>query len=63
MYSYFTMLAGRTLFGIGSESLNAAQAAIMAHWFRGRQVSLALGLCLSIPKLGSALNSFLSPVI
>jgi hypothetical protein len=57
------MLAGRTLFGIGSESLNAAQAAIMAHWFRGRQVSLALGLCLSIPKLGSALNSFLSPVI
>ncbi|CAD8147772.1 unnamed protein product [Paramecium pentaurelia] len=61
--SYGTMLAGRCIFGIGSESLNAAQAAIMSQWFQGGQVSLALGLCLSIPKLGSALNSLVSPQI
>ncbi|CAD8096870.1 unnamed protein product [Paramecium sonneborni] len=61
--SYGTMLAGRCIFGIGSESLNAAQAAIMSQWFQGGQVSLALGLCLSIPKLGSAMNSLVSPLI
>ncbi|CAD8202057.1 unnamed protein product [Paramecium octaurelia] len=61
--SYGTLLAGRCIFGIGSESLNAAQAAIMSKWFEGGMVSLALGLCLSIPKLGSALNSFVSPII
>ncbi|CAD8200988.1 unnamed protein product [Paramecium octaurelia] len=61
--SYGTMLAGRCIFGIGSESLNAAQAAIMSQWFQGGQVSLALGLCLSIPKLGSAMNSLVSPII
>jgi len=62
-FEYYSMLVGRCIFGIGSESLNAAQAAIMAHWFRGQEVSLALGLCLSVPKLGSAFNSFLSPMI
>jgi hypothetical protein len=35
----------------------------MAHWFFGKEISLALGLCISIPKLGSALNSFISPTI
>ena len=48
---------------MGSESLNAAQASIMSVWFAGKQVSLALGLCLSFPKLGSAMNSFISPII
>lgn len=57
------MLTGRGIFGVGSESLNAAQAAIMSQWFHGGQVSLALGLCLAIPKLGSALNSIVSPMV
>ena len=35
----------------------------MSKWFEDGMVSLALGLCLSIPKLGSAMNSFVSPII
>jgi nitrate/nitrite transporter NarK len=35
----------------------------MSVWFHGKQVSLALGLCLSFPKLGSAMNSFVSPMV
>lgn len=35
----------------------------MSHWFHGGEVSLSLGLCLAIPKLGSALNSIVSPIV
>jgi MFS family permease len=61
--SYATLLAGRCFYGTGSESLNAAQASIINRWFPANKVSLALGLCLSFPKLGSAMNSLMSPRI
>lgn len=35
----------------------------MSHWFHGGEVSLSLGMCLAIPKLGSALNSIVSPYV
>lgn len=57
------MIVGRIIFGIGSESLNISQNSIMAQWFRDKEMSLAIGLCISIPKVGSAINSFLSPLI
>lgn len=63
LYDYYGMLVGRSIFGIGSESLNNAQAAIISHWFKGKSLSLALGVCLSAPKLGSAFNSFMSPYL
>ena len=33
----------------------------MTQWFRGKELSLALGICIAMPRLGSSLNSFLSP--
>lgn len=59
--SFGILLFGRVVFGIGSESLASAQSSIMANWFQGKQVSLAIGLCFTIPRLGSALNSLISP--
>lgn len=34
--SYYTMLAGRMLFGIASESLVTAQASFVSMWFVGK---------------------------
>jgi hypothetical protein len=49
--SYPCMLAGRIFFGIASESLVTAQASFVASWFVGQELSLALGLAITIPEL------------
>jgi len=53
------MAAGRLVFGLGAESLIVAVTTAIAKWFRGKELSLAFGLNLTIARLGSfaALNS------
>jgi MFS family permease len=53
------MATGRLLFGMGAESLNVAVTAALARWFKGKELSFAFGLNLTICRLGSfaALNS------
>lgn len=53
------MAAGRLIFGLGSESLIVAITTVIARWFKGKELSLAFGLNLTISRLGSfaALNS------
>lgn len=62
-YSYNTLLIGRMIFGIASESLITAQASIMSFWFKGKELAFALGIILTSPELGNALNSYLSPIV
>jgi MFS family permease len=62
-YSYNTLLIGRMLFGIASESLITAQASIVSFWFKGKELAFAIGIILTSPELGNALNSYLSPLI
>ena len=57
------MLLGRIIFGIGGEVLHAAQNTLMSNWFKASELSLALGICISFPKMGSSLNAVLSPAI
>lgn len=57
------MLIGRALFGIASENLIIAQNTFMSFWFKGKELSTAIGIITTVPELGSALNSFLSPLI
>ncbi len=45
--------AGRFLFGAGSESLITAQNAILARWFKGKELALAFGATLTICRLGT----------
>lgn len=54
-----SMAAGRLVFGLGAESLIVAVTTALAKWFRGRELSLAFGVNLTIARLGSfaALNS------
>jgi MFS family permease len=53
------MAAGRLIFGLGAESLIVGITTIIARWFRGKELSFAFGLNLTIARLGSfaALNS------
>ena len=61
--SYETILIGRMLFGTASESLITAQLSFVTFWFAGQELSFAMGVSLTAPELGDALNSFLSPMI
>lgn len=61
--AYWLMLAGRAVFGVGSDCLNVAQSTIVSKWFKGKELAFALGMNISIGRLGSSLNSFISPKI
>lgn len=54
-----TMVTGRLIFGLGAESLIVAVTTVIAKWFKGKELSFAFGLNLTIARLGSfaALNS------
>jgi MFS family permease len=54
-----TMAIGRLIFGLGAESLIVAATTIIARWFKGKELSFAFGINLTIARLGSfaALNS------
>lgn len=51
--SYPVLLGGRFLLGIGSEPLCVAVSTVLARWFKGRELSFAFGLNLTIARLGS----------
>ena len=55
----WVMALGRLIFGMGAESLNVAVTAALARWFKGKELSFAFGINLTICRLGSfaALNS------
>ncbi|UCC71989.1 MAG: MFS transporter [Gemmatimonadota bacterium] len=56
---FWTMAAGRLVFGIGAESLIVSVTTAIAKWFKGKELSFAFGVNLTIARLGSfiALNS------
>jgi MFS family permease len=55
----FMMAAGRLVFGLGAESMIVAITTVIARWFKGKELSFAFGLNLTVARLGSflALNS------
>ncbi|GMH54858.1 hypothetical protein TrRE_jg6886, partial [Triparma retinervis] len=61
--SWPIMWCGRILFGLGGENLTVAQSALLAQWFRGKELAFAFGINLSISRLGSVINNFISPAI
>lgn len=62
-YSYTTILIGRMLFGLASESLITAQASMVSFWFKGKELAFALGIAITFPELGNAFNSWVTPII
>ena len=47
------MLVGRFLLGVGAEPLIVAVTTALAKWFKGKELSFAFGLNLTIARLGS----------
>lgn len=61
--TFSLMVIGRTIFGLGGESLEVAQARLTTDWFQGRALAFALGLNLSFARIATASNDNLSPWI
>jgi len=55
----YIMAIGRFIFGVGAESMIVAITTIVARWFKGKELSFAFGLNLTVARMGSfmALNS------
>jgi MFS family permease len=57
--SLMPMAIGRLVFGLGAESMIVGVTTTLARWFKGKELSFAFGLNLTIARFGSfaALNS------
>jgi MFS family permease len=51
--SAVTMIAGRTVVGLGAESMIVAVTTALAKWFKGKELSFAFGINLTIARLAS----------
>lgn len=57
------MLLGRLIFGLGGESLAVAQSRLVTEWFLGKELGIAIGLNLSVARIGTVFNNNASPRI
>jgi len=60
-WPFIVAMAGRLIFGLGGESLNVCQSTSVSRWFIGQELSLALGLNISVSRLGSVFNNYSMP--
>ncbi len=51
---FAVMMTGRFLLGVGAEPLIVAVTTALAKWFKGKELSFAFGINLTIARLGSA---------
>ena len=61
--SWPIIFLGRLVFGFGGESFTVANSALLAEWFKGKELAFAFGINLSISKLGSVINNIVSPAL
>jgi len=47
------VFVGRFVFGAGAEPLVVAQSAILARWFKNKEIALAFGIALTVSRLGT----------
>lgn len=48
---------------MGGESLGVTQSALLVSWFNANELAFALGINLSIARLGSVINNEISPQV
>lgn len=62
--SFGLMVAGRVIFGIGSGLIVTMQESILSKWFRTQNLSIAIGLQLSISRLATFLGTLVAnPIV
>jgi len=57
------MLFGTAIMGVGLDALCAAKSTMVVKWFQAHEVAFAMGLTLTISRLGSSISSYLAPLI
>lgn len=60
-FGKFLMVLGRFIFGIGGENLAVTESSYIASWFKGKELSLALGIDLCVTKIAAAINDDTQP--
>lgn len=50
---FWVMASGRLIFGMGAESLIVAVTTAIAKWFKGKELSFAFGMNLTITRMGT----------
>jgi len=61
--NFTLMLIGQFVFASGGDSMIVAKSSMVSKWFRGKELSFALSAGLCVGRLGSSLDSFMSPRI
>jgi len=51
--THAAMMAGRFLLGLGSEPFIVAATTVLGRWFKGKELSFAMGINLTIARIGS----------
>ena len=51
--SFYLMVTGRTVLGLGAESQIVAVTTALARWFKGKELSFAFGINLTIARIAS----------
>jgi MFS family permease len=59
--SFWTLVLGRLIFGMGSETLFVVQAVYCNNWFKNMEISLAMGVSSSVPNFISFMSGFVVP--
>jgi MFS family permease len=47
------MITGRTVLGLGSEAMSVAVSTVLAKWFKGKELSFAFGINITVARLAS----------
>ncbi|CAG8800152.1 15027_t:CDS:2, partial [Cetraspora pellucida] len=55
--SFTVMVFGRILYGIGSGTIVIVQTTILSHWFKGKGLSIAVGIQIATSRLSSFLGN------
>jgi MFS family permease len=63
MQQYWLCVVGRTIFGLGGESLTVAQNTFTVRWFSGDILAMVFGVVVAFSRIGSAINFALTPYL
>jgi len=56
-HEWWLMLTGRVIFGLGGECMSVSQSSLVSIWFKGKELAFALGVNMTVSRLGSVINS------
>ena len=60
-WPFIVAMTGRFIYGLGGDILDVCQSTFVMKWFMGKELSLALGIVLSISWCGQSASSYTVP--